>query len=90
MLQGKKLVHYIGKNVKTKVVNLRLLLLFYRNAILEMDSQAADNHWFPAGDREAAAALVRHAGQRTSAVRGEKEPHAGWVQAEVRTQGMMV
>ena len=33
MLQGKKLVHYIGKNVKTKVVNLRLLLLFYRNAI---------------------------------------------------------
>ena len=56
-----------------------------------MDSQAADNHWFPAGDREAAAALVRHAGQRTSAVRGgEEEPHAGGVQAEGRTQGIMV
>ena len=44
-----------------------------------------------AGDREAAAALLRRAGQRASAVRGgEEEPHAGGVQAEGRTQGIMV
>ena len=34
MLQGKKLVDYIGRNEKTKVVNLRLLILLYGNAIL--------------------------------------------------------
>lgn len=47
MLQGKKLADFIGRNEKTKVVNLRLLILLYRNAILEMDSQATANHRCP-------------------------------------------
>ena len=45
----------------------------------------------PAGDREAAAARLWRAGQRASAVRGgEEEPHAGGVQAEGRTEGVMM
>ena len=45
----------------------------------------------PAGDREAAAARLWRAGQRASDVRGgEEEPHASGVQADGKTQGIMV
>ena len=38
LLQGKKLADFIGRNEKTKVVKLRLLILLYRNAVLESSS----------------------------------------------------